>query len=354
MARIAPGIEQRGQSLRLVIYWKGERITETHPGTCDDKHLRRVIKRREWLLSRLRVGLPIHEDDEQLLSSIAADYFASLAVKISTLRSYRNIWSLYWLGPFGSLTPSSITTAMVRTELAAMEVSPKTKRNALAVLSSIMRHGDVNPNPCSPIRIKRGQKAHVDRYRPDELAAVLSRLEGDKLVYFTLLAATGMRPGEALALEWSDYDGERISVTKQVVRRRLIPTTKTNVARRVYLPTWARQTIDQHVTRFKGGYIFTNSLGTHHRDTDDFNAAWKKAHQKARVPYRIPYTLRHTRAAELLSQGCPAPLAARELGHSVAMFQSVYSEFIEEYSPTDVSVLEGSRHQIGTKGDASH
>jgi integrase len=59
------------------------------------------------------------------------------------------------------------------------------------------------------------------------------------------------------------------------------------------------------------------------------------------VPYRIPYTLRHTRAAELLSRGCAIPLAAKQLGHSPAMFLNTYSEFIEEYSTENMDNLTG-------------
>jgi len=60
------------------------------------------------------------------------------------------------------------------------------------------------------------------------------------------------------------------------------------------------------------------------------------------LAYRIPYCCRHTRAAELLSKGVMPARAAKELGHSVEMFLNVYSEFIEEYSDEDVSLLEGT------------
>ena len=344
MARVAEGIEQRGGSLRLSIRWQGQRITETHPGELDAKHIRRVVKRREWLLARLRLGLPIYEDDNRLLSQVADDYLNSLQVKRSTLRSYENIWKTYW-SQFNHLTADSITKAQILSALAESGVSPKTQRNALAVLSSVLRHGDINPNPCASIRIKRSQKPPVERYKPSEVTALLSKLSGQELVYFTLLAATGLRPGEALALRWEDWDGEQLSVSKQIVRRRLTKTTKTNVRRTVFVPQWARAALNQHTTRFKGGYVFQNSLGSFHCDTDVFNGAWRKAHEKARVPYRIPYTLRHTRAAELLSVGCEVGRAAKQLGHSTQMFLNTYSEFLDEYSERDNSVLEGVRER---------
>jgi integrase len=68
--------------------------------------------------------------------------------------------------------------------------------------------------------------------------------------------------------------------------------------------------------------------------------AWLNRHK---VPYRIPYTLRHTRAAELLSQGASVPLAAKQLGHSVQMFLGTYSEYLEAYSDEDIRALDGKK-----------
>jgi len=345
MSQVQNGIEIRGRGLRIRIYWRGQEYTETDPGPCDAAHIRRAVKRREWLLSRLRVGLPIVEGDTRLLSQVAGGYFDSLAVKASTLRSYQNSWAHHWKAAFGTLSPESVTTAMIREQLAAMPVSVKTKKNALIVLSGILRHADVNPNPCAVIRFKRDQKPKIERYSPQEWAKLFARLEGQARVYFALLRATGLRPGEALALEWSDYTGDEINVSKAIVRGALV-TTKTNVRRRVYVPHWVRPILDTHVTRFAGKQIFLTSHGQRYGDSNELNKAWRKAHQKARVPYRIPYTLRHTRAAELLSQGASVPLAAKQLGHSVQMFLGTYSEYLEAYSAEDIRALDG---QTGRK-----
>ena len=340
MARIAEGIEERGSGLRIHFSWKGRRYKETLAGPVTAALIKRAIKRREWLLSRLQVGLPIEEQSGKLLRNAATDWFDSLDVKRSTLMSYQALYRSHWQA-WESLAVDSITPGMIKSLINQKDISSKTKRNALIVLSGILRHADVNPNPCANIRFRKQQKKPIERYRPAELEAVMKFLDGESLVYFSLLRATGLRPGEALALEWSDYDGERLDISKQIVRRRIQSDTKTSVRRRVYVPGWVRPLIDNHSTRFKQSFIFLNSIGTFHCDTDVFNKAWRKAHNRARVPYRIPYCLRHTRAAELLSQNASPALAARELGHSVQMFLNVYSEFIEEYSTEDLGVLEG-------------
>jgi len=87
------------------------------------------------------------------------------------------------------------------------------------------------------------------------------------------LFGCGLRPGEALGLQWTDYDGEELDISKQITRRRFEPSTKTSVRRRVYVPQWARSILNTHTTRFTGEYIFTNSFGRCCLDTDIFNDA---------------------------------------------------------------------------------
>ena len=48
----------------------------------------------------------------------------------------------------------------------------------------------------------------------------------------------------------------------------------------------------------------------------------------------------NTRATELLSAGENPEEASQHMGHSVQMFLEIYSEFIEEFSGVDNSILE--------------
>ena len=335
------GIDEHHGSYRIRFKHKGKLYREIHEGDLTKSNLRAAIQRREWLIARLKVGLPIEQTDAAQLSEIGEDYFESLDAKNSTLKNFRNIWHQRWRPVFGTLTAEHITTQMIRKQLSTWDVAQKTKKNCLSVLSSVLDFADCTPNPCAPIKFRRKQKTEIDRYLPAEWNRLESRLAGENLLYFSIMRATGMRPGEVLALEWSDYDGEKISVSKQVVRCQLVDSTKTSVRRSVAVEHWLRPMLDNCPTRFAGGPILVNTIGTRHCDSNDFNIAWRKAHTRARVPYRIPYTLRHTRAAELLSRGCDIPLAAKQLGHSTAMFLNTYSEFIEEYSTENMDNLVG-------------
>jgi len=59
-------------------------------------------------------------------------------------------------------------------------------------------------------------------------------LSGQALFFYTLAFETGMRSSsEIIALQWDDFDGKHLSVTKARVIRKLKQNTKTNAARKV-------------------------------------------------------------------------------------------------------------------------
>ncbi|MDX2349177.1 MAG: tyrosine-type recombinase/integrase [Porticoccus sp.] len=346
------GIRPSGNGIRIKIWRKGKLFySETVNGDPYKKaDLASAIKRREWLTSRLRLGLPLHSEDSSSLKEfdlMAQDYLNSLDAKHSTQISYENILNRYWMPVYSGWPVDEITAPHIKKALAGFNVSQKTKKNILIPLRGVLDHAEVQPNPASGIRFKRQQKDDIERYTLDERDTLLKLLTGQSRVYFAILFGCGLRPcGEPLALKWTDYDGEYLSVSKQITKRRLENSTKTSVKRSVYVPTWVREILNQHSTRFAGEWIFVNSFGRCHLDTDVFNAAWKKAHKKARIPYRIPYACRHTRASELLSTGVLPADAANQMGHSLEMFLRVYARWIEGYAKDkDSSRFEGVHRQ---------
>ena len=316
--------------MRIRIYRKGKvAYSETLAGDCGPRHLKAAIKRRNELEAKFNLGIPLEDQTVWIFKDAAQDYLNTLDAKYSTLTSYRNILRRYWLPEFGPLPISAISTQVIKQKLAALDLSPKTKKNILIPLRSVFDHMEINPNPAS-IRIKAGQKAAVERYTPSERDKLLKQFTGQELAFFSL-AFCGLRPGEILGLRWADWDGESMVIERQITRRRLENSTKTSYRRRVFIPAWVRPTLNLE-SRFVGNYIFTNRDGDHHKDTRVFDRAWKKAHKRTRIRYRVIYTCRHTRAAELLSLNIPPAAAAKQLGHSVEMFFRVYSEWIEDYA----------------------
>lgn len=358
--RIWPaGISPSGKGLRIRIHQGGKCVySETLQGDAHSKaFIKSVTVRRDYLKSRLKLGLPLFTGDEsatsRFFSEAAQEYLELIVCSERHRKNCLNSLNYYWMPEFASSMLHEITETMIRKALKKHNVSWKTQRNALTPLIGVFEHAKVSPNPAR-IAIKKGQRRAIERYSPLEREAILNKLEGPAKAYFAIAFGCGLRPpSEIIALTWDRWDGETLTVDRVIVRGQLRESTKTNVARRVYVPTWVRPYINGLASRFKGEWLFPAQHGGHLSDAETFSKRWTEAHLKANVKYRNPYTCRHTRAAELLSSGSSryAEMAA-QMGHSLQMFLDIYSEFIAEYSDNDMGLFEGKNppKQLSDRG----
>lgn len=350
MASDWPGIRPSGNGIRVTVWHKGETVYDkTHPGNFNRKaDLKACVEFREDLIRRLKLGLPITEGDlasRRYFSNVAQGFLNSAQVDRGTRQDYKSKLNKHCLPHLGHLIFEEITRQQVIDAVAQWDLSISSKKAVLRVLVSVFRYGGrSDDNPAKGVGAGKGRKARIERYRPSERDSLLKAMTGHAQTFFAIFFGTGMRPGEILALEWADYDGETLWVEKQYTRGVYKGYTKTKRDRRVYVPTWVRPYIQDLDTRLEGKRLFRD------KTTENVYSAWKEAHEKARVGahrirYRRPYTCRHTRAAELLSNGVTPAQAASELGHSPMLFLNTYSEFIEEFTERDLSRLEGANPQ---------
>lgn len=358
-------IDQHGTNIRIRIKHKGRTHVEIIAGDYHSpRDLAAAVRRRDEIKSRIRLGLPIVNEDQGEHNLFIADcqrYMDAMTdLDYSTALDYENTLNKHWIPAFANQITSEVTTQSVKRVLGATGLSPKRKRNILIPLRGVFKLAEIAPNPAD-IQVKRAPRRAIQRFRPNEVAAIMAELtrRGDTQVtaYFATLIGCGLRPGgEPLGLRWSDYDGKRLHVQRTIVRRRHKDTTKTHQDRKVFVPSWVRPYLNDLPSRFTGEWMFLNTAGRPYLDSDVFNAAWHKVFEsdaikrKLRMDYRIPYVCRHTRAAELLSTGVDAARAARELGHSTEMFHRTYSEWLDEYGANDDDDLEGVHGQPKTKG----
>lgn len=353
MAKWPTGIDPHGNGIRIRL-WRGSKLvfSETITGSpYKTSDLAAAVKYRAEIKARLDLGLPLRLGEAgaaALFADVAQEWLDSFDGTLSTSLDYENIVNRHWLPVFGNWLISDIRTQHIKTYIAKIKhLSLKTRKNILSPLRGIFTHAMdasyISTNPAAALKLKKLQAGEIARFLPEERTAVLAQLEGQPLLYFTLLFACGLRPGgEPLGLLWSDWNGEEFRVHRQIVRRQVKDTTKTNTARKVYVPHWARDSLLAAPSRALGGPVFLNTKNGAFKDTDKFNDAWRQALQRAELQYRIPYVCRHTRAAELLSTGVQPGDAAKQLGHTLEMFYRTYSEWIDEYSgKSDLRRFEG-------------
>jgi integrase len=182
---------------------------------------------------------------------------------------------------------------------------------------------------------------------PDQARQLLQTVQGHRLeALFTVALAIGLRPGEALGLQWQDVD---LAAGALSVRRALqrvngnlqLEEVKSATSRRhITLPQVALAALKAHRLRqleeqeFLGeswpntGLVFTSERGT---PLEPRNAArlFQRMRRKAGLPYRRFYDLRHTCATLLLVQGVHLRVVMEILGHSqISLTMNTYSHVV--------------------------
>ncbi len=73
-----------------------------------------------------------------------------------------------------------------------------------------------------------------------------------------------------------NLDNHTVYAHRQIVRRRLKASTKTEEERIVTIPGWVIPYLEPLTTLQKRDYVFINSKGAPHLDTDSVNTPWNE------------------------------------------------------------------------------
>jgi integrase len=199
-----------------------------------------------------------------------------------------------------------------------------------------------------PARIKA---ASIDPFSPAEVTAVLAKLEPEVANMCQFWVWTGLRPGELVALKWSDIDFDRgVASIVRAARgtRRKAPKTAAGVREVKLLPP-ALEALNRQkpYTRLLHGEIFQDP-GTRPRGNDkahsrpiaawsndkQIRVRWKAACEAAGVRYRFPRQLRHTYASWMLASREDPLWISKQMGHAdVSVTLKVYAKYIPAMNP---------------------
>lgn len=177
-------------------------------------------------------------------------------------------------------------------------------------------------------------------------------------VLVSLMAMTGCRPGEALALRWSDLDG-RMRIQRALSGNEVVPKTKARRDRTAPLPPPLRADLDAlRELSASATYIIETPSGDHWVETDWRNfrrrhftpaltrvedgwESWRAAladsegvsESVSGLAGSRPYDLgRHTHSALMLASGMSLQRLARIQGHGMRVLDQTYAEEIEEFT----------------------
>lgn len=281
--------------------------------------------------------------------------YARSHCKLGTWKGYEAAGRLYLIPHFGIRDLRAITREDVKRLVYERLVpgrAPATVRANLAPLREMLNHavedGVLATNPAARI-LKRRRETSTGVRRPprfltrEELARLLEtcRTTAPRWHLFVLtLARTGMRLGEACALQWRDVDlDRRIAVVQRAFWRGRVQSPKSGRVRHVdlsrQLTAALRAALDLEQARASAERRPANPWIFARRDgrppnTDNFRRrVWRRLFRDAGLPYAWPHSLRHTYASLLLQNGESLAYVKAQLGHrSIQMTVDVYGHLV--------------------------
>ena len=250
------------------------------------------------------------------------------------------------------------TPSKLRDWISGMGVTAKFARNLLTPLRSVFEDAlndeliDFNPFERIALNklLKQTSKAsdyEVDPFSQAERDQLLKHARADERGLIQFALATGLRPGELIALKWPkiDWVGNTVRIDlNQVARTEKGPKTEAGI-RDVDLDASALGALiaEKETSFLAGAHVWLNPRTgqTWETDAQIRKTLWQPLCTRAGVRYRNPYQLRHTFASALLTAGANPWYVAQQLGHvDVQLVFKVYGKFIpQDYQKPKASGL---------------
>jgi len=276
---------------------------------------------------------------------------------------------IHWAPVLGGKTLPGIRRETIKAALAGWldgGATSGTVRNRLAILSACLEAAvddqRLTVNPAAKLgkwAIRSKDTARVvEVLTKDEVRSILEAASVEPPWVGTLLlvlARTGLRIGEALALQWGDLDlaGRRLTVRRTwsgARKLRVFNAPKGNRERSVDLSQQTVAALYRQKERALGVWVFPLA-GTEFPVGYTVAAlCWRTVCRTAGVARRPIHTLRHTFATRLLEQGESLVYVRDQLGHaSIKMTVDLYGHLVPGGNRAAVDKLDDVEVPTGSR-----
>jgi integrase len=265
----------------------------------------------------------------------AERWYAGLGVRDSSRADYRNTLDKYILPTFGHYRVRQLTAHDVEAESRKWakpvgKLGPNTLLKNLShfniCLEAARRASLIDRNPIADALKPRGRKPAISPFSAGELVRVIGAATARKDGVFAVMAAMGLRIGEALALDVPDFDAARntLSVTKTYdTEHGLRPPKSEYSVRTIPVPAVVRPVLVAAVRGRRAGVLFPGS-GRKRQADHAVRNRFRTLLKRLKLKYRSPHQLRHSCATVWIAQGIGVGDVARDLGDTVQTVCDTY------------------------------
>ena len=287
-------------------------------------------------------------------------------VRPQTFTDYSYRVNKYILPSLGTRPLAALTPAVIQelyTSLTEQGLSPRMVRYTHSILHSAMEQAtkwrQIPFNPSKLVDLPRQARSEKAVLTPAEAVRFLQAARSDPWYsLWCVLLYGGLRPSEALALRWSDLDGDKLRVQRVLIRKKgggwTLDEPKTSRSRRtVPLPSTAvealrAQRVRQAEQRLSAGaawqdhgFIFAGETGQPLFLRNLTRRHFDRILAAANLPPMNLYGLRHSSATLLLAAGEHPKIVSERLGHSSVMLTlDTYSHVLPDMQQGAAAKLE--------------
>ena len=298
-------------------------------------------------------------------------------VKESTYWNTKIVFDKHIIPAVGSMKINSINVTICQKQANLWcEESPKRYYRYINYAGMVFKYaesiGEITYNPMSKIimptpkeDVNEDEEEQLNFLERDELLKTLDILKKKyhfkRYAFFSLLAYTGLRKGEALALTWRDIDfkNKTLTVNKTVASGKsgsiLIQKPKTKASNRTIsldsstmnlLKEWQIEQ-NKHIKRMNwipniDQLVFSKDIDNTHIYPYTPQAWLETLYRNFKKLTRItPHGFRHTHASLLFESGASMKQVQARLGHSdISMTMNVYTHVTKSSKEETASIFE--------------
>ncbi|MFP3466947.1 tyrosine-type recombinase/integrase [Leifsonia sp. SIMBA_070] len=278
------------------------------------------------------------------IASLGTEWLANQThLKPSSLRPLEIAWRLQVEPRWGKVPVGDVRHSDVQTWVTSLSAgkSATTVLRAFGVLAGILdvavKDRRVTVNVARGSRLPR-KVARAHRYLSHQQVHDLATASGKHEVLVLLLAYTGLRWGEVIALRVRDVDftRRRLAISENAVEvgaETIVGTPKNHKRRSVPFPSFLGDAIEEAAKgKEPSELLFSGRFGEHVKRATRGQRTWfKSALDRAGLEPMTVHDLRHTAASLAVSAGANVKAVQRMLGHaSAAMTLDVYADLFDD------------------------
>jgi integrase len=205
------------------------------------------------------------------------------------------------------------------------------------ILETAVEFGYLQTNPARGVKFpQKGLKEKPAIIAGDSLAKLLKQVNEPHRIMVSLIAATGLRIGELLALRWAalDLEGGSLTVRESVFEGKFQPPKTRRALRTIPLGRYAVAALTAHRERAsrlaETDLVFGNRNGRPMRESKLLTRVLQPARETAGLGRVTWHQFRHIHSSLLNDLRVPAKIAQEQLGHaSISTTLSIYTHVVD-------------------------